>query len=60
VGEHYFKLYQIQPGQVELIHGEIFRGGLVPILWPMIGEKTSLAFSDFNEELKNRVLNLDS
>jgi hypothetical protein len=51
-GEHYFILKEKAPNEVELIHGENFRGILVPIIMRMIKEGTMKGFVKMNEALK--------
>lgn len=56
VGEHYFKLRQMDVNRVELVHSETFTGILLPLLWPMIAKDTQVAFENFNKSLQTRFL----
>lgn len=39
---------------VRLVHRQIFKGLLVPILWPLMGAKTRSGFIRMNEALKEQ------
>ncbi|PNH06665.1 hypothetical protein TSOC_006934 [Tetrabaena socialis] len=51
VGEHYFKLQSLGQGKTLLLHGEDFKGCLVPLLGSMLKD-TEKGFQDFNNGLK--------
>ncbi len=52
-GEHYFILEKINHNKTRLIHGESFKGVLVPMLWSMIKHSTKMGFKAHNSALKN-------
>ncbi|MEH6345383.1 MAG: SRPBCC domain-containing protein [Bermanella sp.] len=54
-GEHYFKLERTAQNHTRLIHGEVFNGWLLPLLWSSILENTPAGFEAFNLALKTRV-----
>ena len=54
-GEHYFIIEEISANRVKLIHGEKFRGGLVPVLWSGMEKSTIEGFKVMNLNLKNQV-----
>ncbi len=56
-GEHY---WQLAPacGGTRLIHGEIFRGALLPILWRLGRTRLAAIFERSNRELAARVAEL--
>ena len=51
-GEHYFKIEPLGENRVRFVHGEQFKGILVPLLLRMIGENTRRGFEAMNEALK--------
>ena len=51
-GEYYFLLVTVSNGRTKLIHGEHFKGALVPLLWGMIRQKTQRGFIKHNQSLK--------
>ncbi|WP_027000047.1 SRPBCC domain-containing protein [Eisenibacter elegans] len=53
-GRHYFKIEEIAPNQVNLIHGESFSGLLVGYVLRKIGKQTRAGFVRMNEALKQR------
>jgi hypothetical protein len=54
-GEHYFVLEPKGENSVHLIHGEVFSGVLVPMLWKnLISTKTRQGFGEMNLALKER------
>lgn len=53
-GEHYFKVEALPDGRTRLIHGEIFSGVLVPLLWKQLDTKTRFSFEEFNAALRAR------
>lgn len=53
-GEHYFKLIHIEDHQTLLVHGEVFDGWLVPLLWESISKNTPAGFEAFNVAIKRR------
>ncbi|MGV0986131.1 MAG: SRPBCC family protein [Limnohabitans sp.] len=52
-GEHYFRLESVSDGVV-FIHGENFRGLLVPLFRRMLQQQTLAGFSAMNEALRQR------
>jgi hypothetical protein len=54
VGEHYFVLEPSAAGKTHLIHGENFKGLLVPMVGGML-KATEVGFSEMNSALKKRV-----
>ena len=55
-GEHYFIIEIASDNQVRLIHGEYFRGILVPLMALMgLFGKTKRGFEEMNQALKTRV-----
>lgn len=52
-GEHYFIIESMSEGRVRFIHGEIFRGMLVPLLGGTI-TKAAQGFEEMNRALKDR------
>jgi len=54
-GEHYFILEKISDSKTKLIHGENFKGALVPLLWALIKTSTTKGFIDHNTALKSKV-----
>lgn len=53
-GEHYFLLDKISDHKTTLIHGENFKGFLVPMLWAVIKQSTRKGFIAHNHALKSR------
>lgn len=53
-GQHEFILEPLTDGKTRFVHREEFSGVLVPILWPMLETKTTRAFTQMNEALKER------
>jgi len=53
-GEHYFRLQALPGGRTRLIHGEVFGGVLVPLLWQRLNTRTRQGFEDFNAALRAR------
>lgn len=53
-GQHYFKLIGQPDGYTRFVHGERFRGALVPALWGRLDTRTRKAFEQFNEALRDR------
>ncbi|MCB0705424.1 MAG: SRPBCC domain-containing protein [Saprospiraceae bacterium] len=54
-GEHYFELQPEGENMTLLVHGENFRGLLVPLIMKMIGDKTIAGFEAMNQALAQRV-----
>lgn len=54
-GEHYFRIEEISEEKVKLVHGEYFKGFLVPLLWGSIKSGTENGFIAMNEALKYKV-----
>jgi hypothetical protein len=53
-GEHQFQLEPIGEGRTRLIHGEVFSGLLVPLLWRNLDTQTRQGFEAMNHALKQR------
>lgn len=53
-GEHIFEIEPSRRKGVRLVHRQIFKGLLVPILWPLMGGKTRSGFIRMNEALKTK------
>ncbi|KAG2446887.1 hypothetical protein HYH02_008043 [Chlamydomonas schloesseri] len=51
VGEHFFQLKEVGPAKTLLLHGEDFKGCLVPLLGGLLKD-TEKGFADFNQGLK--------
>ena len=49
-GEHYFELRAVEGG-TELVHGENFRGLLVPLLWPLMEPVLEELYTSINDGL---------
>ena len=49
-GTHYFELHEVEGG-TELVHGEEFRGLLVPLAWPLLEPQLQKLYSGLNEAL---------
>lgn len=54
-GEHYFQLERTINNHTVLIHGEIFSGWLVPLLWGSLSENTPAGFEAYNQAIKSKV-----
>lgn len=53
-GEHYFVLQERSGGRSRLVHGETFRGLLVPLMGGALS-RTEVSFRALNQALKERV-----
>lgn len=53
--EHYFVIDGISESKVVFLHGEIFSGLLVPILWPILRGDSRRVYEEMNVALKQRV-----
>lgn len=53
-GEHSFTLEPAGPGRVRFVHGEVFRGLLVPLLARTLRTTTRQGFEQMNRALKAR------
>ena len=53
-GEHYFQLNRLNDNQVQLVHGERFRGLLVNPIFKKIGAATLSGFEAMNRAVKDR------
>lgn len=53
-GEHYFKLQALNDQQTRLLHGESFKGLLVPLLKKSLEKDTTSGFAAMNAALKAR------
>ncbi|GLC52132.1 hypothetical protein PLESTB_000586400 [Pleodorina starrii] len=54
VGEHFFKLQPIGPDKTLLVHGEDFKGCLVPLMGSVLSDARK-GFVEFNDGLKKAV-----
>ncbi|MGE3670771.1 MAG: SRPBCC family protein [Polyangiaceae bacterium] len=58
-GEHYFSLEPLRSDAGEercvFVHGEQFRGAVVPLLWPRMKKQLEAGYSRVNRALKERV-----
>jgi hypothetical protein len=54
-GEHVFEMEPAAPGHVRFVHGETFRGLLVPLLASTLATTTRRGFELMNAALKERV-----
>ncbi|GIL74412.1 hypothetical protein Vretimale_2054 [Volvox reticuliferus] len=54
VGEHFFTLQPMGPEKTLLLHGEDFKGCLVPLLGSLLADARK-GFEEFNQGLKNAV-----
>lgn len=54
-GEHFFIIETLDLNRVRFIHGEIFRGILVPLFGKMLDGSTRQGFEAFNQALRTRV-----
>jgi hypothetical protein len=53
-GEHFFELEPAGPDRVRFVHGEVFRGLLVPLLAKTLRTTTRQGFEQMNAALKAR------
>jgi hypothetical protein len=53
-GEHFWRLEE-HGDATRLVHGELFGGLLLPLLWWWIGPKLESGYAEMNEALKRRV-----
>jgi len=53
-GEHSFELTALGPDRVRFVHGERFRGLLIPLLRKNLDGPTRAGFTTMNEALKSR------
>ena len=51
-GEHYFVLRPMKDGNTEFLHGEIFKGILLPIMWNYLTTFYRSALIEFNRSLR--------
>jgi hypothetical protein len=56
--EHYYILDSNGNGQTDLYHGEIFRGLLVPLIWPLLRIKGTPVYEQNNIDLEKRAKQL--
>ncbi|HET7570944.1 MAG TPA: SRPBCC domain-containing protein [Gammaproteobacteria bacterium] len=54
-GEHSLALEPEEGGRTRVVHQEIFRGILVPFLWPFLKHRIERGFAAMNEALRRRV-----
>ena len=53
--EHYFLIEPIGAARTRFRHGEIFRGALVPLVWPVLRRGGREVYEAMNVALKERV-----
>lgn len=53
-GEHYYKIEKIDENKVRFIHGELFSGLLVGLIWIFQGKKIEEGYHLMNKALKKR------
>ncbi len=53
-GEHFYMIEPIDEGSVRFIHGELFSGWMVRIIWQIHGERIEKGYGLMNEALKRR------
>ncbi len=51
-GEHYFRLHSTEKNITTLVHGEIFKGCLLPLLKKQLDKNTRFGFGMMNRALK--------
>ncbi len=51
---HYFRLEEIAGEHARLIHGEDFRGILVPLIWPLIASRVGPGYEATNQAFKRQ------
>jgi len=49
-----FELTKLKNGSMQLLHREIFKGVLVPLLWKKLNTQTRVGFEGINAALKHR------
>ncbi len=54
-GEHFYIIEPKDEGSVRFIHGELFSGWLVGVVWRIHGERIERGYRLMNEALKRRV-----
>ncbi len=54
-GDHYFRLEANGSDRCRLIHGEVFRGPLAPLMYRMLADYNRAGFVAMNEALKSYV-----
>lgn len=54
-GEHSLALEPEEGGRTRFVHHEIFRGILVPFVWPFLKHRIERGFIAMNEALRRRV-----
>lgn len=58
-GEHVFRIEETADGSVRFLHGESFRGILVPLVLALTGKQTRRDFEAMNQALKQRAEQAD-
>lgn len=53
-GEHYFTIEELDAGRVRFVHGEKFKGWLMPLLWKRLEAQLTPRYAEVNEALKAR------
>ncbi len=51
-GEHFYQIEPLSPNAVRFIHGELFSGWLMGLIWKMVGKATQKGYLLMNEALK--------
>lgn len=55
-GEHYFKIIENEDDTCTFVHGEKFKGFLIPMLKKKLLTETKMGFESMNKALKKRVM----
>ncbi len=53
-GEHYFSLEKLDDARTRFIHGERFRGLLLPLVWSRLEPMLHKRYAEMNEAVKNQ------
>ncbi len=53
-GEHFYMIEPIDESSIRFIHGELFSGWLVGVVWRVHGERIERGYGLMNEALKRR------
>lgn len=57
-GEHFFIIEKIDEERTKFVHGELFTGFLVPMLWKSLNTDTRQGFLEFNKSIKKKAESL--
>ena len=52
--EHYFEFQDLNGTQCMFVHGEVFKGGIPKLIWPIIS-RLETSYAEMNEALKKTV-----